>query len=294
MKVFSKKLNVIASDTNLYIKNFLLKQEKNSYLITPMKYGILSGGKRLRSAILINFGKIFNINYKNLIIIGAAVECIHSYSLIHDDLPCMDNDDLRRGKQSTHKKFGESTAILAGNSLLTMAFEILSNRDLKLSNKTKLELIKSLSNCSGHSGIAGGQYYDLHFEKKKISKKNVVKMQIKKTARLFGFCCESIGIISNKNKKEINSYKELGEDIGLLFQIKDDLIDYTGKSKIVGKTTKLDKKKGKANLVNLIGYKKTLTFAKNLKKKIDKKIKKYGNKADDLLDSVSFVLNREY
>jgi len=171
MKVFSKKLNVIASDTNLYIKNFLLKQEKNSYLITPMKYGILSGGKRLRSAILINFGKIFNINYKNLIIIGAAVECIHSYSLIHDDLPCMDNDDLRRGKQSTHKKFGESTAILAGNSLLTMAFEILSNRDLKLSNKTKLELIKSLSNCSGHSGIAGGQYYDLHFEKKKISKK---------------------------------------------------------------------------------------------------------------------------
>ena len=294
MRVFSKKLNVIARDTNLYIKNFLFKQEKNSYLVTPMKYGVLSGGKRLRSAILINFGKIFNINYKNLIIIGAAVECIHSYSLIHDDLPCMDNDDLRRGKQSTHKKFGESTAILAGNSLLTLAFEILSNRDLKLSNKTKLELIKSLSNCSGHSGIAGGQYYDLHFEKKKISKKNVVKMQIKKTARLFGFCCESIGIISNKNKKEINSYKELGEDIGLLFQIKDDLIDYTGKSKIVGKTTKLDKKKGKANLVNLIGYKKTLTFAKNLKKKIDKKIKKYGNKADDLLDSVSFVLNREY
>ena len=294
MRAFSKKLNVIARDTNLYIKNFLLKQEKNSYLITPMKYGVLSGGKGLRSAILINFGKIFNINYKNLIIIGAAVECIHSYSLIHDDLPCMDNDDLRRGKQSTHKKFGESTAILAGNSLLTMAFEILSNRDLKLSNKTKLELIKSLSNCSGHSGIAGGQYYDLDFEKKKISKKNIVKMQIKKTAKLFGFCCESIGIISNKNKRERNSYKELGENIGLLFQIKDDLIDYTGKSKIVGKTTKLDKKKGKANLVNLIGYKKTLTFAKNLKKKIDKKIKKYGNKADDLLDSVSFVLNREY
>ena len=119
-------------------------------------------------------------------------------------------------------------------------------------------------------------------------------MQIKKTAKLFGFCCESIGIISNKNKRERNSYKELGENIGLLFQIKDDLIDYAGKSKIVGKTTKLDKKKGKANLVNLIGYKKTLTFAKNLKKKIDKKIKKYGNKADDLLDSVSFVLNREY
>ena len=132
MRNFSKKLNVIAKNTNSYIKNFLSKQEKNSYLIRPMNYGILSGGKRLRSAIIVSFGKIFNINYKNLIIIGSAVECIHSYSLIHDDLPCMDNDDLRRGKPSTHKKFGESTAILAGNSLLTMAFEILSSKELKL------------------------------------------------------------------------------------------------------------------------------------------------------------------
>ena len=294
MRNFSKKLNVIAKNTNSYIKNFLSKQEKNSYLIRPMNYGILSGGKRLRSAIIVSFGKIFNINYKNLIIIGSAVECIHSYSLIHDDLPCMDNDDLRRGKPSTHKKFGESTAILAGNSLLTMAFEILSSKELKLSKKIKLELIKSLSNCSGHSGIAGGQYYDLYFEKKKISKQNIIKMQIKKTAKLFGFCCESIGIITNKKKGERNLFKTIGEDIGLLFQIKDDLIDYTGKSRIVGKKTKLDKKKGKANLVNLMGYNKTFSYAQILKKKIDKKIKKYGNKADDLLDSVNFVLNREY
>ena len=294
MRNFSKKLNVIAKNTNSYIKNFLSKQEKNSYLIRPMNYGILSGGKRLRSAIIVSFGKIFNINYKNLIIIGSAVECIHSYSLIHDDLPCMDNDDLRRGKPSTHKKFGESTAILAGNSLLTMAFEILSSKELKLSKKIKLELIKSLSNCSGHSGIAGGQYYDLYYEKKKIPKKNIIKMQIKKTAKLFGFCCESIGIITNNKKRERNLFKTIGEDIGLLFQIKDDLIDYTGKSRIVGKKTKLDKKKGKANLVNLMGYNKTFSYAQILKKKIDKKIKKYGNKADDLLDSVNFVLNREY
>ena len=107
----------------------------------PMKYGLLPGGKKVRSKILIDVGKIFGINDKNLIQIGAAVECIHAYSLIHDDLPCMDNDDLRRGKPSTHKKFGEATAVLAGNSLLTLAFEILSDKKLKLSNDIKVKLI---------------------------------------------------------------------------------------------------------------------------------------------------------
>ena len=112
-----------------------------------------------------------DLNYKDLIIIGAAVECIHSYSLIHDDLPCMDNDDLRRGKPSTHKKFSESTAVLAGNSLLTLAFKILSSKDLSLSQDIKTELINALSNCSGHVGITGGQYLDLSYEKKKNFKR---------------------------------------------------------------------------------------------------------------------------
>ena len=135
MSNFSKKLSTIANKTNFYLKKFFLKQEKNSYLIKPMKYSVFSGGKRFRSAIIVNTGKIFDIDYNKLIIIGAAVECIHSYSLIHDDLPAMDNDDLRRGKPTTHKKFNEFTAILAGNSLLTLAFEILSSKDLKLSTK---------------------------------------------------------------------------------------------------------------------------------------------------------------
>ena len=126
-----KKLNKIARDTNLFLKRFV-KRQKKSELIIPMKYGLLSKGKKIRSKILIDIGSIFKINYKSLIILGAAVECIHAYSLIHDDLPCMDNDSIRRGKPSTHIKFGESTAVLAGNSLLTMAFEILSHKDLNL------------------------------------------------------------------------------------------------------------------------------------------------------------------
>ena len=291
---FSSKLNTIADDTNFYLKNFFSKQDINSYLTKPMKYGIFSGGKRFRSAIVVNTGKIYGINYKKLIIIGSAIECIHSYSLIHDDLPSMDNDDLRRSKPSTHKKFNEFTAILAGNSLLTLAFEILSGNDLKLSQKIKTELIKSISNCSGHSGLAGGQYSDLTFENKKISKNNIIDMQKKKTGKLFGFCCESIAIINESNITKRNLLRNIGLKIGLLFQIVDDLIDYKGDSTIVGKPTKSDKKKGKATLVNLLGYRQSLDFANNLKKQLDKEIKKLGKKSQDLLESVEFIIDREF
>ena len=151
-----KKLNKIARDINNFLIKFLSNQ-KYTDLIKPMKYGLLPGGKKIRSKLIVDVVKIFNLNYQNLIRIGAAVECIHAYSLIHDDLPCMDNDSLRRGKLSTHKKFGESTAILAGNSLLTIAFEILSSPNFNLESKIKIKLINLISECSGHSGIAGGQ-----------------------------------------------------------------------------------------------------------------------------------------
>ena len=144
-----KKLNKIAKDTNYFLRRFISKQKK-SELIVAMKYGLFSGGKKIRSKILVDIGSLFKLNYKQLIIIGAAVECIHAYSLIHDDLPCMDDDSLRRGKASTHIKFGESTAVLAGNSLLTMAFEILSHKDLDFNEKIKINLINKISESSGH------------------------------------------------------------------------------------------------------------------------------------------------
>ena len=293
MSSFSKKLNKIAKDTDSYLRKYFLKQDKNSYLIKPMKYGVFSGGKRFRSAIVVNTGKIFKVDYKKLIIIGAAVECIHSYSLIHDDLPAMDNDDLRRGKLSTHKKFNEFTAILAGNALLTLAFQILSSKNLKLTTNIKNELIKTLSTYSGSTGLAGGQYFDLTYENKRISKKKIIDIQMKKTGKLFSFCCECSGIITNQNLQKRRSLRNLGLDIGLLFQTTDDLIDFRGDSKIVGKPTKSDKNKGKQTLVNLLGYKKTVDFANNLKKKIIYKIKKYGIKSSDLIKSIEYILNRK-
>ena len=286
-----KKLNKIAKDTNLFLKRFIKKQKK-SELIIPMKYGLFSGGKKIRSKILIDIGLLFKINYRSLIIIGSAVECIHAYSLIHDDLPCMDNDTIRRGKPSTHVKFGESTAVLAGNSLLTMAYEILSHKDLNVSNKIKINLINKISECSGHLGIAGGQYLDLSFEYKKISKKRIIEMEIKKTGKLFSFCCVAPLILKKRSKKEIKRFENIGADIGLLFQLADDLIDNKGSLLVAGKKTGKDKKKGKATLISLLGDKNTIKYANKLIFKIESKLKKYGSKSKNLSETLEYILNR--
>ncbi len=286
----TKKLNKIAKDINLFLLKFFSKQKKTD-LIEPMRYGLLPGGKKIRSKLVVDVGKIFNIRYQNLIRVGAAVECIHAYSLIHDDLPCMDNDLLRRGKLSTHKKFGESTAILAGNSLLTIAFEILSDKNFKVDNKIKTKLIKLISESSGHTGIAGGQFSDLNFERKKIPLNKVIEMQIKKTGKLFSFCCMA-PVIMKKNDSYLKKFDSIGSDIGLLFQIVDDLIDYSGNSRKVGKKTKKDSKKGKATLISLLGQKNTIKYGNRLKFNIFKKIEKFGKKSEDLKNTINFILKR--
>jgi len=279
------KINKIAKDTNVFLKSFIKKQLKTN-LITPMRYGLFPGGKKIRAKILIDTGFLFNVNYKNLIKIAAAVECIHAYSLIHDDLPCMDNDNLRRGKPSTHVKFGESTAVLAGNSLLIMAFEILADSSLKLNEKKKINLIKKLSECSGHIGIAEGQFLDLSFEKKNVSKKKIIDMEIKKTGKLFSFCCMVPAIIKNRDIKVINHLKKIGSLIGLLFQIVDDLIDYED-------LTKKDQKKGKATLVNLLGYKNAIKYSNKIKSIIINDLNKYGSRSKNIKETLNYILTRK-
>ena len=285
------KLVRIAKDTNAFLKKFIKKQ-KRTELVIAMEYGLFPGGKKIRSKILLDIGSLFKIDYNTLIIIGAAVECIHAYSLIHDDLPCMDNDKLRRGKPSTHIKFGESTAVLAGNSLLTMAFEILTSSNLNINDKTKVELVQKLSETSGHLGIAGGQYLDLSFEKKKISKNKIINMEIKKTGKLFSFCCAAPAIIKKKNNKDINFFENVGANIGLLFQIADDLIDFKGSSKIAGKITGKDEKKGKATLISLLGYQNAIKYADKIKFKIIKDLNKYSLNSASLNDTLDYILTR--
>ncbi len=285
-----KKLKKISKRVNNYLNSYLSKFN-SSELIEPMKYGLFPGGKKIRSKIIFDIGKIFNVNKRNLLILAASVEAIHAYSLIHDDLPCMDDDKLRRGKPSTHIKFGESTAILAGNSLLTSAFELLSDNNLKVQDKIKSRLINLLSRCSGQTGIAGGQYLDLSYEKKKVPLQKILNMELKKTGKLFEFCCVA-PLLIKKNQKNLNTFSKIGKDIGLLFQIVDDMIDFKGITKLAGKKTKKDFKKGKATIISLLGYKNAVIYSNKLKQNIYNKLRSHDNKANDLRETINFIMER--
>ena len=289
-----KKIVKVASHVDIFLKNYLKKRTENTQLFNALKYGLFSGGKKFRSYLIVTSGKLFNLNYKQLIAIGAAVECMHSYSLIHDDLPSMDNDDFRRGKKSTHKVFGEATAILAGNSLLTLAFEILSSNNININAKSKINLLNALASSAGYSGIAGGQYLDLKFEKTRVNKNLIIDMQNKKTGELISFCTESAAIMANKNSHR-KFLKKIGLDIGLLFQITDDLLDLYGDKNKTGKPTRRDKQKGKATVIKSLGINKTIEFCYELLDNITDKLEnKYGSRANSLVDSVNFLLRRDH
>ena len=291
--LIKKKLIKNAKRIDKFLINFLKKQKK-SLLVKPMKYGVISGGKKIRSTIIFDAGKLYKVKEKKLINICAAVECIHSYSLIHDDLPCMDNDSIRRGKPSTHIRFGEASAVLAGSSLLTLAFEIITDKKYPLNFNTKCEIVRSLASCSGHTGIAGGQELDLKFENKKKNINQIVNMQKKKTGKLFNFCLYAVGVVANKSEKEKIFLSNLGEEIGLLFQLSDDFLDKKGSEKLIGKPVRKDSKKGKTTLLSILGEKKAYNYAKNLKKKILRKLRKHGKKASGLINSIEFILERKF
>ncbi len=291
--MIKNKLLQNAKKVDIFLIKYLKRQQK-SLLTNPMKYGVISGGKKIRSTIIFDVGKMLKIKKDLLINICAAVECIHSYSLIHDDLPCMDNDTMRRGKPSTHVKFGESSAVLAGSSLLTLAFEIIADKKYLLNSKSKNEIIKSLAYCSGHTGIAGGQELDLKYEKKNKNLKQIINMQRKKTGKLFNFCFYAVATIAKKKESERFFLGSLGEDVGLLFQFADDFLDIKGSKTLVGKPIRKDNKKGKSTLINLMGYEKAFKYANNLKIKILLKLKKHGKNANDLRNTIEFILGRNF
>ena len=291
--MIKKKLIKNAKKVDKFIINYLKKQ-KQSLLVKPMRYGDISGGKKIRSTIIFDVGKLFKISEKKLINICAAVECIHSYSLIHDDLPCMDNDTMRRGKPSTHVKFGEASAVLAGSSLLTLAFEIITDERYLINHKMKNEITRALASCSGHTGIAGGQELDLKFENKNKKINQIIDMQKKKTGKLFNFCLYAVGVVANKSDKEKKSLSIIGEEIGLLFQLADDFLDKKGSKKLVGKPVKKDKKKGKSTLLSILGEEKAYYFANTLKKKILRNLEKHGKKTKELINTIEFILERQF
>ncbi|MEL0242019.1 MAG: polyprenyl synthetase family protein [Pelagibacteraceae bacterium] len=291
MSNFQGDLKVIAGQVNSFLKDYFQSQSADNKLYEAMKYGLFSGGKMIRSYLVHSACKIFDISEKDYLPIAAAVECIHSYSLIHDDLPSMDNDDFRRGKESTHKAYGEFTAILAGSSLLTMAFEIISNSKIDISHEKKIEIVHALSSCSGHLGIAGGQFFDLSLKKEKVDKDNIIDMQNKKTGALMGFCVEVAPILADK-KDLREKFKKLGIKLGLLFQIADDFLDKYGKEDVLGKPVNQDDTKGKNTLINYLGEEQTKDFIKNLKKEIESELVSFSN-TDALLNCMNFIVDRK-
>ena len=274
-----------------YIK-FLQSHLSKEVLAKAMIYGSINGGKRIRPFLVSTFSKISKIKKNNYMRISFAIESIHSYSLIHDDLPSMDNDDYRRGKLSTHKKFNEAVAILAGDALHDLAFEILSDIKTHPSSKRRIIIINELAKTLGSKGLAGGQSLDLLYENKIISTSKIIKMYKMKTSELFSFCCVAPYIIANKNKKEIKFAYDFGQIFGLLFQITDDLLDNEKDFKSLGKTPGKDKKQGKSTLSSLKNREKVKNFCMQEIKKFENKNRKYLIKNELLKSLIYYNLNR--
>jgi len=242
----------------------LQKKLGNNLLTKAMKYSSVNGGKRIRAFLVSESSRIVNLSSENAMIISSSIESIHTYSLIHDDLPSMDNDDFRRGKPSNHKKFGEATAILAGDALHDFAFQLISGSLKKINSKQNLKLINYLTKCTGYDGLAGGQSLDLLYENKKLSKNKIIEMYNKKTGKLFEFSFAAPFIIKNKNFKKIQFSKNYGSVFGTIFQITDDILDEINSFKEIGKTPGKDKKQGKRTLLSAIGKIKAINFCEEL------------------------------
>ena len=281
-KKFDKKL------INLIPK----KQISSKHLYNAMKYIIDVGGKRLRPIFLTEISNLLGVKRENSFRAAASVELIHCYSLVHDDLPSMDNDDLRRGHPTCHKKFDEATAILVGDAFQSLAFEILANNKTHKDFKKRIMLISELSKSSGCQGMVGGQMLDLEAEKKKLNLKEIYNLQRLKTGELFRFSCISPCILAGKTKK-IKIFEEFSSNLGLAFQIKDDLLDIEGNEKEIGKKTQKDLVKGKETLISLLGKEKAKKKSEELIKKSLKILEKFGNKAKNLIDLTNFIISRK-
>jgi farnesyl diphosphate synthase len=251
-------------EIDAWIKEYLNQINLNSKLKKAIVYSVTNGGKRIRPFLTSSLSKDLKLKktiYKRASI---AIEFIHSYSLIHDDLPQMDNDDLRRGKLTTHKKFDEATAILAGNCLFSLAIEILADKKTHPDSKVRSNLIKLISNYSGVLGLMHGQSLDLQFEKKSPSQNQIMKMYELKTSKLFQFAIASPFILSKRSRKEISTALTYGKNFGLIYQITDDILDYEGDIDHIGKTPMKDIVSNKKTMVAKIGRNKAIELCTKL------------------------------
>jgi farnesyl diphosphate synthase len=261
-------------------------------VIKAMRYSALAGGKRLRPFLTVASAHLFGVSREASLFCAAAIEFIHTYSLIHDDLPAMDNDPLRRGKPSCHVMFGEAAAILAGDALLTFAFQVLADERVHADPAVRCELIRVLATASGYRGMVGGQMMDLEAENKKLSIDEIIRLQRLKTGELFAMSCEAGAILGKGARAQRSALRGYAHDMGLAFQIADDLMDVEGTRSEAGKEVNKDKQAGKATLVSVLGTDRAREQARLLANQAIGHLEVFDKKADQLRALAEFVITR--
>lgn len=261
-----------------------------------VSYSLFSGGKRFRPTLVLAAGHLFHLEDRVLLPVAGAVELLHTYSLIHDDLPCMDDDDLRRGKPTCHKVFGEAVAVLAGDALLTAAFGILvtGGREAGVLPEALCDLVERLAAAAGSQGLVGGQVVDILSEGKDISLPEVQYIHAHKTGELIRFCAVSGAVLAGAAAEDISRIARFGGELGLLFQVKDDLLDVVGSTEKLGKTAGADKRRSKSTYPRVIGLKESRLVLETLRKRARDELAPYGDDAVELLALVDFVADREH
>jgi len=261
-------------------------------LFDAMRYGTLNGGKRLRPFIAVQTSRLFNVDIKRARRVAAAIEFVHCYSLIHDDLPAMDNSDLRRGKPSTHKAFDEATAILSGDALLTLAFEVLSDPETHEDPRVRCELVSALAQASGGHGLCGGQMLDLMGEKEEFDLGTISRLQRMKTGKLISFACEAGAILGKAGEPQRKALANYANDLGLAFQVTDDILDVEGTVIQLGKATGQDDKAGKSTFVSTMGKEQAKARADMLVQQAIRHLNIFEGRAEMLKELAFYVLNR--
>lgn len=261
-------------------------------LFEAMRYSTLSRGKRLRPFLTVMSSQLFGVSLESSLQTAAAIELIHSYSLIHDDLPAIDNDDFRRGQPSCHKKYGEAVAILAGDALLTYAFQVLADPNTHRDPGVRIELVECIARASGFSGMIGGQVIDILAENSTLDFNEIVRLQRMKTGALFAISCEAGAILGKAPRNLRNSLRAYANNLGLAFQITDDLLDAEGTREETGKSVRKDSQAGKATLVSAMGLEQARAHARVLANQSIEHLAVFGEQALMLRNLAYYVVDR--
>lgn len=292
---FERQLKAFAGRIEAYLDHLLPSGEARApHLVEAMRYALLAPGKRMRPFFVAESARLFGIDERQALQAGSAIECVHCYSLVHDDLPAMDDDDLRRGRPTVHKAFDEATAILAGDALLTFAFEILGAEATHPDASVRIELVSELAKAAGISGMAGGQMLDLEAESARIGDiDRIITLQAMKTGALFRFACRAGAIMGKAGPAEREALTLYAGKVGLAFQIADDILDVEASSATLGKTAGKDQAAGKATFVDLLGLAGAKAEAQKLAGQAKDAMRLFGAKAHVFAAAADYVVGRE-